>query len=113
MSKGMVRKGKGNMKVLLCCASGMSTSMLMRKMENYATENGIEDFSVDACSVNDRMTQAADADIVLMGPQVGYMEKTIVKKIGADKPHAIIPMQDYGRQNCEAIFKLIDDTLGK
>lgn len=30
------------MKVLLVCAGGMSTSILMKKMEKYAAEKGIE-----------------------------------------------------------------------
>lgn len=97
------------MKVLLACAGGMSTSMLMKKMEKYAAEKGIADFSIDATGVGD-LKKAADSDIVLLGPQVSYQQKMVQKKIG-DKPLAVIPMADYGRGNCENIFKLIDETL--
>ena len=39
------------MKVLLVCAMGMSTSILMKKLEKYAAEQGI-DFIIAAQSVN-------------------------------------------------------------
>ncbi|GAM75397.1 PTS system [Vibrio ishigakensis] len=29
-------------KIMLCCSAGMSTSMLVRKMEQAAADNGIE-----------------------------------------------------------------------
>lgn len=99
------------MNVLLACAGGMSTSMLMKKMEKYAADNGIVPFTIDATGITD-LKKAADADIVLLGPQVSYQQKTVQKKIG-DKPLAVIPMADYGRGNCQNIFKLIDDTLNK
>ncbi len=98
------------MKVLLVCAGGMSTSMLMKKMEKYAAEKGIADFSIDATGVGD-LKKAADAEIILLGPQISYQEKNVRKKVGDDKPLAVIPMADYGRGNCDNIFKLINETL--
>ena len=41
------------MKVLLVCAAGMSTSMLMKKMEAYAKDNGI-DLEIAARSFSDK-----------------------------------------------------------
>ena len=35
------------MKVLLVCAGGMSTSVLMKKIEAYAAEHGIEPFEIE------------------------------------------------------------------
>ena len=32
------------MKILLVCAGGMSTSILMKKLEAYAADNGISPF---------------------------------------------------------------------
>ena len=33
---------RGNMRIMLVCAGGMSTSILMKKMEKYAVEKGVE-----------------------------------------------------------------------
>ncbi len=98
------------MKILLVCAAGMSTSMLMRKMEEYAAANGIE-MSVDAISVNDlKNPKAAGYDCILLGPQVSYQKNNVIKK-AEGLPVDVIPMKDYGRQNCPEIFKIVDNLL--
>lgn len=99
------------MKVLLVCAAGMSTSMLMRKMEAYAAENGV-DVEVDARSFSElKDPKAAGYDCILVGPQISYQKDKIVKKADG-LPVDVIPMKDYGRQNCPAIFELIDRLVG-
>ena len=50
------------MRVLLACAGGMSTSMLMRKMEAYAAEHGIDDFHIDAVGIAGKTTTASSWD---------------------------------------------------
>ncbi len=97
------------MKVLLVCAAGMSTSMLMKKMSKYAEEQGFE-LEIAARSVNE-VKNADDWDVVLLGPQVSYQKDNVRAKIGPDKPLDVIPMLEYGRQNCPAIFKRINDML--
>ena len=97
------------MKVLLVCAAGMSTSMLMKKMAKYAEEKGFE-LEIAARSVSE-LKNADDWDVVLLGPQVSYQKAAVRSKIGPDKPLDVIPMLEYGRQNCEAIFKRIDGLL--
>lgn len=99
------------MKVLLVCAAGMSTSMLMKKMESYATENGI-DLQVAARSFSELKDPKADGyDCILVGPQISYQKDKVVKKANG-LPVEVIPMKDYGRQNCPAIFELIDSLIG-
>lgn len=104
------------MNVMLMCAAGMSTSMLVNKLKKYAADNNI-DLNIWADTVSNcaqYKTRTSEIDIILLGPQVSYQEKTVHKVLGdACPPVAVIPMQDYGRQNCEAVFKLIDETLGK
>ena len=58
-------------KILLVCSGGMSTSVLMSKMQKYGEENGI-DVKVDACGTNKYMDEAAGYDIILLGPQIAY-----------------------------------------
>ncbi|AEB07545.1 phosphotransferase system lactose/cellobiose-specific IIB subunit [Coriobacterium glomerans PW2] len=97
------------MKLLLVCAGGMSTSMLMKKLVAYADEHGIE-FSVDATG-SSGLKNANDFDVVLLGPQIAYQQEAIKKRIG-EVPIGVIPMRDYGMARCENIFAQIDDLVG-
>ncbi|MBM6688094.1 PTS sugar transporter subunit IIB [Collinsella ihumii] len=98
------------MKVLLVCAAGMSTSMLMKKMEAYAKDNGI-DLEIAARSFSELKNPADDGyDCILIGPQISYQKDKVVAK-AQGLPVDIIPMKDYGRQNCPAIFEQIDKIL--
>lgn len=82
------------MKIILCCNAGMSTSMLVKKMRDAAAAKGI-DADIDACPVSDVEDTAADADVVLLGPQVRYELKKVTK-LFPDKPVEAINPQDYG-----------------
>ena len=98
------------MKVLLVCAAGMSTSMLMKKMESYAKDNGI-DLEIAARSFSELKNPADDGyDCILIGPQISYQKDKVVAK-AQGLPVDVIPMKDYGRQNCPAIFEQIDKIL--
>jgi len=99
------------MKIILMCAVGMSTSLLVTKMENYAKEINRDDISICAKSVEDLDTFVDDYDIFLLGPQVRYKEKwvrSIVEPKG--KKFSNIPPQIYGRfdgkQTLELAFSL-------
>ena len=97
-----------SVKVLLICAGGMSTSILMKKLERYAVDNGIE-LKIRAVSVGEFVDVCADFDVMLLGPQIMYQKDTVAQKSG--KPTAVIPPQDYGIGNAPAIFKLIEGLL--
>ena len=98
------------MKVLLVCAAGMSTSMLVKKMRDYAKDKGV-DLDIDARPVGE-LKDGEGLDAVLLGPQVSYQKDNVVKTVG-DTPVGVIPVLDYGRQNCPNIFKLIDELTSK
>ena len=98
------------MRVLLVCAGGMSTSMLMKKMMKYAEEH---DFPLDIAAHGAfEQGNAEDWDVVLLGPQVAYKKDAIQAACG-NVPVDVIPMLNYGRQNCEAIFEQIHGLLGE
>ena len=75
--------------ILLVCNAGMSTSMLVKKMQQSATERGIE------------------ADVILIGPQIRY-ELPAVKEIAGDILVEAIDMRDYGMMNGP---KVLDQAL--
>ena len=96
------------MKVLLVCAMGMSTSILMKKLEKYAAEQGI-DFEIAAQSANSYKNVCHEYDCILMGPQISYQKDRIAQESGM--PVAVIAPADYGVGNCANIFKLINSII--
>ena len=61
-------------KIVLLCAAGMSTSMLVQRMRENAAQIGYE-CQVDAYPISDAKRGASDADIVLLGPQVRFKQR--------------------------------------
>ena len=92
-------------RITLVCASGMSTSMLVAKMQEAAKALGVE---ADIIAIPDnKFSELADrTDVLLLGPQV----RLKLKKFQQDyEPRgikvALINMTDYGRMNGEKVFK--------
>lgn len=64
------------MKVRLVCSAGMSTSMLVNKMRESAEERAIH-ADIDAVGQSDLKNHLAGTDVILIGPQVRYLEGKI------------------------------------
>lgn len=89
-------------KILLVCAGGMSTGLLMKKMETYWQQQG-HTLKITACGVGEFMDYEKDYDVIMVGPQISYRLKDIKK---AGKPCDCIPSFDYAVANCPNIIKL-------
>lgn len=98
--------------IMLSCAAGMSTSLLVTKMKAAAKEKGIDAdiFAVPAAEAEQQL-DAKPVDCVLLGPQVRYMEPDFKKMLDGRKntlgnniPLSIIDMQAYGMMNGEAVL---------
>lgn len=72
----------------------MSTSALVAKMREVAERNNL-DYQINAYSVEEAETTAADADVILLGLQIRY-KKNEVKKLFPAKPVDVIDMATYG-----------------
>ncbi len=73
-------------KILLCCSAGMSTSMLVKKMEQAAEIKGIK-CKIDAMSVNAFEEAIKEYDVCLLGPQVRFqLEEGVVDQIDGTFP---------------------------
>lgn len=55
------------MKILLMCANGLSTGILMNKMNQWAEQNN-EDLEVKAIPIDDYLSVYKDYDVLLVGP---------------------------------------------
>ena len=93
--------------IMLCCASGMSTSLLVEKMIKAASEQGIE-ADIWAVGANEVKANAAKADIILLGPQVRYAGNIKIEAEAPGVPVAHIDMKDYGMMNGN---KVLDTAL--
>ena len=96
------------MKIKLFCNAGMSTSMLVTKMQEAAKKRGL-DVEIKAYPESKLVTEVKDCDVALLGPQVRFMlerAKEICTPLNV--PVAVIPMQDYGLMKGE---KVLDDAL--
>ncbi|MDQ6598810.1 PTS sugar transporter subunit IIB [Bacillus salipaludis] len=93
------------MRILLCCSAGMSTSLLVSKMEASAKAQGL-DCKIWAVASTEVNTHLDDADVLLLGPQVRYLLSQL-KKVGELKgiPVESINPTHYGLCNGEEILK--------
>lgn len=99
------------MKILLICAGGMSTSILMKKIQKYSDDNnlGLEEIAARGMGDFDDVYQQYDA--ILLGPQISYKRADIEKATG--KPLDVVAAYDYAIGNAENIFKQINKLVGK
>ncbi|MGV8026349.1 MAG: PTS sugar transporter subunit IIB [Anaerolineaceae bacterium] len=98
------------MKILLVCAGGASTSILLKKMKKYAEDNGFE-LEIIAKGMGEYDEYCAQFDMILLGPQVSYKQGEVEEF--SKKPTAVIVPYDYAVGNVENIFKQIDSILPK
>lgn len=90
--------------ILLVCNAGMSTSLLIEKIEKAGDAQAIE-ATVDARPVDDVKNHLKEKDVILLGPQVRFKEKQI-KALVADKiPVSVIDMSAYGTMNGEKVLQ--------
>lgn len=91
-------------RIMLCCSAGMSTSMLVRKMKEAAEKRGLA-VEIDAYGVAEFDEQFPRYQVVLLGPQVKYMLKTLADKAAAQQvPVQPIDMMDYGMQRGDNVL---------
>lgn len=96
-------------KIILLCAAGMSTSALVRKMVDAAKASGYE-CEISAHPIAEAKN-FADADYILLGPQVRYRLAEVQKSLPNNKV-AVIDMKDYGMMNGKAVLEKVRAELG-
>lgn len=101
------------MNILLCCAAGMSTSLLVSKMQKCAQEQGVE-AKIWAVSGDAVHKHIVEADVLLIGPQVRYLLPQL-KKLGEAKgiPVDVINTVHYGTCNGLEVLKYAQQLASK
>ena len=84
--------------IMLVCAAGMSTSLMVSKMEKAAQDQGLDAhiFAVPVPEAKEYLQNNA-VDVLLLGPQVRYLKNEFSADLSARGiPVEVIPMTDYG-----------------
>ncbi|PLS35289.1 PTS sugar transporter subunit IIB [Carnobacterium maltaromaticum] len=100
--------------IMLACAAGMSTSLLVKKMLEAAKNQGIDAdiFAVSATEVDDNISKKP-IDVVMLGPQVRFLKEDRTKKLEPKGiPVAVIDMADYGMMKGDKVLATALAMLG-
>lgn len=93
------------MRILLVCSAGMSTSLLVTKMQKVVQDRGL-DVEILAQSIAESKRFLDQVDIILLGPQVRFLKDEMTKT--AKVPVQVIDMLAYGRMDGT---RVLDDAL--
>ena len=97
-------------RIVLLCAAGMSTSLLVERMKKCAATDNYE-CEIAAYPVSEASKAIPESDIALLGPQVRYLLKKLQEQY-PDKNIESIEMQSYGMMDGEAVLKHARKIMG-
>lgn len=98
--------------IVLVCAGGMSTSLLMNRMNEAAKAAG-KDVETTAMSVEAFEKYSGPCDILLLGPQVSY-RKSQLEALVAPRgiKVAVIDIADYGMMDGASVLNKALGQMG-
>lgn len=99
--------------IMLVCSAGMSTSLLVTKMQKAADDKGME-AEIFACSSSeaDQNLENHSVDVLLLGPQVRFMRGDFEKRLAPKGiPLDVINMSDYGMMNGENVLLQAENLM--
>lgn len=96
--------------IVLFCSAGMSTSVMVRKMEEAAKAMNY-DCKIAAYSVSEATTYGPDADIILLGPQIRF-NLNKVRGLLPGKIVEVIDMRAYGMLDGKGVINFVKQKLG-
>lgn len=105
------------MRILLCCAGGFSTNMLMQNMKKVVKESSKlneEDFKFTAIPADGLEDEINNWDIVLVGPQISH-KVDFIESITKPRniPYVVIDKDVYGSMDGATVMKLALVTYKK
>ena len=101
--------------ILLVCSAGMSTSLLVTKMEKAAAAMG-DEVEIFALPISEGEKRVGDVDCILLGPQVRFnlgKIKEEAAKVNPGLPVDVIDMKDYGMMNGAKVLDFALELGGK
>lgn len=99
-------------KILLVCSAGMSTSLLVTKMNLAAEKQGVE-AEINAVAEIEINKYSDSVDVVLLGPQVRFLLSKVKAALEPKGiPVEVINSIDYGTMNGENVLKRAIELIG-
>lgn len=98
-------------KILLACNAGMSTSLLVQKMQAEAKAEGL-DYEIAAYPLAQALDHVSEANVLMLGPQIKYALDE-AKEAAGDVPVTVIAMADYGRMNAKKVLADATAIMGE
>lgn len=98
------------MNIMLACCAGMSTSLVVSKMEEAAKAQG-KDYKIWAVEQGQVAEELGNFDVLLLGPQVRHLQRKITKIVDGKAPVAVIDAVAYGRCDGAAVLKQAEDLV--
>ena len=100
-------------RIVLVCSAGMSTSLLVSKMQAAAKDQGVE-CSINAYGEAELKNHESEVDVLLLGPQVRFLFNKLKSKFDPQGvPVDVINTIDYGTMNGAKVLKHALDLLNK
>lgn len=97
-------------KIILVCSAGMSTSILVSKMQKAAEEKGIE-AKIEAHANASLERFVGEWDCCLVGPQIRFAKDKVQASLGGI-PTEVIDMKVYGMGDGPAALQQAIDLIG-
>jgi len=101
-------------KIMLVCALGMSTSLLVKRMEEAAEKEGIKvEIFAKAEEAAKRILNQGEVNAVLLGPQVSYSLNDFEKIASKHNiPVQVISTGDYGMMDGSKVLHNALEIIG-
>lgn len=96
-------------KILLVCGAGMSTSLLVKKMQETDIEH---QYQIKCCDTVSAKIELLDHDIFLLAPHISYMKNEF--QLLCEKSHIpfmVIDTLDYTKMDSVSIFNKVQKKL--
>ncbi|AMX83479.1 PTS sugar transporter subunit IIB [Geobacillus subterraneus] len=100
-------------RILLACSAGMSTSLLVTKMQEYVKSIG-EEAEIWAVGQDQAKKEMEKADVVLIGPQMSFLKGELQKeaqKYGIQVD--VIDMVAYGMADGKKVYEQALKLMGE
>ncbi|CEI82153.1 Lichenan-specific phosphotransferase enzyme IIB component [Oceanobacillus oncorhynchi] len=96
-------------KVIVVCEAGITTSLLVKKLNDLAQEKG-QNIDIQSKSLEEGLdyVKEHDVNVVLLGPQIHHSTKKY--ETSTDAKVAKISVTDYNTMNVYSIFEQISEA---
>lgn len=92
------------MNIMLACNAGMSTSLVVTKMQEAAKAEG-KNYKIWAVEQGEIQGELGNFDVLLLGPQVRHILRRVTKLVGDQAAVDVIDGAAYGRCDGAAVLK--------